>query len=70
MCTPYVLPFISILWLTFLQQVFLLLENCSSFTWSLRVKVLDFEKEGEFKEEKEYDRINKVMLVITVEQNI
>ena len=39
-------------------------------TLSLRVKVLDFEKEGEFKEEKEYDRINKVMLVITVEQNI
>ena len=39
-------------------------------TLSLRVKVLDFEKEGELKEEKEYDRINKVMLVITVEQNI
>lgn len=39
-------------------------------TLSLRVKVLDFEKEGEFKEEKEYDRINKVMLVITVEHNI
>ena len=36
---------------------------------SLRVKVLGFRKEREFKEEED-DRANKVVLVIAVEQNI
>lgn len=40
---------------------------------SLKVKVLGFRKEEEFKEEKEDNDdggVNKVMLVITVEHNI
>ena len=37
-------------------------------TLSLKVKVLDFRKEGKFKEEED-DRVNKVVLVIAVEHN-
>ena len=38
---------------------------------SLRVKMLGFQKKGEFKEEEEEEnRVNKLVLAITVEYNI
>lgn len=46
-----------------LEFVFLIL--------SLRVKMLGFQKKGEFKEEEEEEnRVNKLVLAITVEYNI
>ena len=39
-------------------------------TLSLRVKVLNFHKEGEFKKEEDDDRVNRIVLTIIVKQNI